>query len=325
MIQAAGNQQATTMSRPGAGQARGRAFAPALWLALLIGVPSAACAQAPAADLEAMERAKRAAESPMRWIKLQADNAKALPAPAASAKPAATNAKRAVSAAKPNPAPTQVSTATATGTPPSAPEPVAAAAPVASSPAPLAGGVQADAGLPRAQEIVTLERVDPQWGDALMQSLRKGRVVVSFEVNAEGQLSRSQVVSSTSARLDAVALAVLRQWRFQPMDMARSATAEFGFDLTREQASAPEELVLIDQVEPLWDAALMQTMRQGQVRVRIEVDVDGRLSHAEVVSSSDKRLDAVALGAVRRWRFQPLEQRRAATVEVGFDLGRRTP
>jgi len=307
-------------SRLRSASARGvceRVFAPALWLALLIGVPSAACAQAPAADQDAMARAKRAAEAPMRWIKLQADNAKAAPAPPAPAKPVA-SPKRAVSAARPNSPAAQVPVATAA-------EPAAAvASPVASSP-PASAAAQADAGLPRAQEIVTLERVDPQWGDALMQSLRKGRVVVSFEVNAEGQLSRSQVVSSSSARLDAVALAVLRQWRFQPMDMARSATAEFGFDLTREQASAPEELVLIDQTEPLWDPELMQAMRQGQVRVRIEVDVDGRLSHAEVVSSSDKRLDAVALAAVRRWRFQPLEQRRAATVEVGFDLGRRAP
>jgi len=303
------------MSRQGA-------FASALWLALLIGAPSAARAQAPAADQEAMARAKRAADSPMRWIKLQADNAKAAPAPPAPAKPAAPSPKRAVSAAKPNSPATQGSTASAAGATPSAAE--AVPPPVTSNP-PASAAAQADAGLPRAQEIVTLERVDPQWGDALMQSLRKGRVVVSFEVNAEGQLSRSQVVSSSSSRLDAVALAVLRQWRFQPMDMARSATAEFGFDLTREQASAPEELVLIDQVEPLWDPALMQTMRQGQVRVRIEVDVDGRLAHAEVVSSSDKRLDPVALAAVRRWRFQPLEQRRAATVEVGFDLGRRTP
>jgi TonB family protein len=300
--------------------ARGRAFAPVLWLALLLGVPTAARAQVPAADQEAMERAKRAAESPMRWIKLQADNAKAAPTSPAPVKPAAPSPRRAVNAAKPNAPVTQGAAAAAA--PPSAPE--AAAPPVASNPPASAAG-QADAGLPKAQEIVTLERVDPQWGDALMQSLRKGRVVVSFEVNAEGQLSRSQVVSSTSSRLDAVALAVLKQWRFQPMDMARSATAEFGFDLTREQASAPEELVLIDQVEPLWDPSLMQTMRQGQVRVRIEVDVDGRLAHAEVVSSSDKRLDPVARAAVRRWRFQPLEQRRAATVEVGFDLDRRTP
>lgn len=299
--------------------ARGRAYAPVLWLALLLGVPTAARAQVSAADQEAMERAKRAAESPMRWIKLQADSAKAAPVSPAPAKPAAPSPKRAVSAAKPNAPASQGAAAAA---PPSAAE--AAAPPVASNP-PASAAAQADAGLPRAQEIVTLERVDPQWGDALMQSLRKGRVVVSFEVNAEGQLSRSQVVSSTSSRLDAVALAVLKQWRFQPMDMGRSATAEFGFDLAREQASAPEELVLIDQVEPLWDPPLMQTMRQGQVRVRIEVDVDGRLAHAEVVSSSDKRLDPVALAAVRRWRFQPLEQRRAATVEVGFDLGRRTP
>jgi TonB family protein len=300
--------------------ARGRAYAPVLVVALLLGVPTAARAQVPAADQAAMERAKRAAESPMRWIKLQADNAKAAPASPTPAKPAAPSPKRTVSAAKPNATATQGAAAAAA--PPSAPE--AVAPPVASN-QPASAAAQAEAGLPKAQEIVTLERVDPQWGDALMQSLRKGRVVVSFEVNAEGQLSRSQVVSSTSSRLDAVALAVLKQWRFQPMDMARSATAEFGFDLTREQASAPEELVLIDQVEPLWDPALMQTMRQGQVRVRIEVDVDGRLAHAEVVSSSDKRLDPVALAAVRRWRFQPLEQRRAATVEVGFDLGRRTP
>ena len=295
-----------------AAAARRRSFAPALCLALLVGSPWVAVqAQAPA-ETEAMERAKRAAESPMRWIKLQAESAKTVAPPA---KPAP-NAKRAVSGAKPaKPSAAQAAkaatVATAAEEPSSAPESLAASAPVA------------DAGPPRAQEIVVLDRTDPQWGDALMQSLRKGRVVVSFEVGAEGKLLRSQVVSSTSARLDSVALAALRQWHFQPMDKARSATAEFGFDLTREQASAPEELVLIDQAEPSWAPGLMQTVRQGQVRVRIEVDVDGRLSRVEIASSTDKRLDAAALDAVRRWRFQPLEQRRVATVEVGFDLDRK--
>ena len=46
----------------------------------------------------------------------------------------------------------------------------------------------------------------------------------------------------------------------------------------------------------------------GEVRVRITVDMDGKVKSATVVNSTPSGVfDEAALNAVRRWRFRPIE------------------
>jgi len=158
-----------------------------------------------------------------------------------------------------------------------------------------------------------------------MSTLRRGRVEGRFSVAADGRLLAAQIVTSTSPKLDAAALAAMRQWSFAPMTAARSAIVEFGFDLDRDapaSASRGQELVAIDQPEPRWDASVMQALRKGRIQLRFEVGTDGNIVRSEVVSSSAPQLAAAALEAMQQWHFQPIAKARTASIEFGFDLDR---
>lgn len=167
----------------------------------------------PAAD-NISERTRRDAESPMRWIKIHSESVRRAEEArkAAAAKPAA---------AAPSPAPRN-----------------AAARPVAAAPAAsvAAAAAPARAATPPANEppepaLISIDRVEPEWDDELLRTLRKGRVVLRFHVAEDGYLSRMQIVESTSSRLTGPAMAAVMQWRFEPIAEPRVATAEFGFDI----------------------------------------------------------------------------------------------
>jgi len=91
-------------------------------------------------------------------------------------------------------------------------------------------------------------------------------------------------------------------------------------------ASAPpqegeeQQLVLMHQVDPEFPAAIVRRQKKGSVVVRFEVQVDGSVKQAEVLKSSNPRLDAAVLSAVSEWRFQPLQHPQSASAELAFDV-----
>ena len=61
-------------------------------------------------------------------------------------------------------------------------------------------------------------------------------------------------------------------------------------------------------VEPVYPKDALEEGIRGDVRLRITVDTEGRVKHAEVLSSSPPGVfEESALTAVRRWRFRPIE------------------
>jgi len=256
--------------------------------------------QAQPTPLSDVERARRDADSPLRWIKLHADTpAKAAPEKPAPAKPPSNKAATAATVA---------------------PAHAAHVASVAAQPQVTKSAVPAPTPAP-VDELAPLRRTDPQWDADLMGALRRGRVEVRFTIAAKGTLTAAEVISSTNPQLDAAALAAMSQWRFAPMSAAHSASVEFGFDLDRGAIAASEpDLVAIDQAEPQWDAPLMQSLRKGSVSVHFEVGTNGRIASAEMTTTSDPQLVAPALAAIRRWRFQPIDKARSGNVDFGFDL-----
>ena len=273
--------------------------------------------QAQQAPLTDVERARRDADSPLRWIKLHADTpAKSPPAKAEPAKPELPKpapvkpalAKSPLNKASTAAAATSAAVASADAASASAQPQEAKSAAPAPTPAP-------------ADDLAPLRRTDPQWDAELMSALRRGRVEVRFTVAAKGTLTAAEVISSTDPQLDGAALSAISQWRFAPMSAAHSASVEFGFDLDRGAIAASEpDLVAIDQAEPQWDAPLMQSLRKGSVRVHFEVGTNGRIASAEIAATSDPQLAAPALAAIRRWRFQPIDRARSVSVDFGFDL-----
>jgi TonB family protein len=257
-------------------------------------------------ELSDVERARRDADSPLRWIKLHAD----APTRVAPAKPEPVRSEGA------RPAPEKASPAKPASNKAAVPAPArlarAAVPPAARDPDPAPAPPDA---------ITPLQRTDPQWDPELMGALRRGQVEVRFTVAATGGLMAAKVLTSTNPQLDAAALAAMSQWRFAPMSTPQSASVEFGFDLDRGAIAASEpDLVAIDQAEPQWDAQLVQSLRKGSVRVHFEVGTNGRIANADVAAASDPRLADAALAAIRQWRFQPVARVRSGSLDFGFDL-----
>ncbi|PTT88733.1 energy transducer TonB, partial [Pelomonas sp. HMWF004] len=49
------------------------------------------------------------------------------------------------------------------------------------------------------------------------------------------------------------------------------------------------------------------------------VEADGKVSQAQALKSSNSRLGAAAVDAVKQWRFAPIGKAREAAVEVAFN------
>ncbi len=80
------------------------------------------------------------------------------------------------------------------------------------------------------------------------------------------------------------------------------------------------------RVQPLYPAAARAMHLSGVVTIKIHVAKDGKVSRAEVVSGHPL-LNAAALEAVKRWRYQPFKLNGEAiendvSVQVRFDMPR---
>ena len=64
-----------------------------------------------------------------------------------------------------------------------------------------------------------------------MRMLHKGSVQVRFEVQPDGTVARTEVVRTTSARLNRAAVDAVAQWRFQPLRHAQTGIVDLGFNL----------------------------------------------------------------------------------------------
>ena len=214
----------------------------ALAAALLATFGMASAQQAPASEPRAnmSERVLRDADSPMRWIKIQSESvrkaaasvaAASSPPPPAAATPQATKTASAKAAA---PKPLRVASAAIAAT--ATQDGIANARGSTSSTVAAAATAATANASPRAdnstdEALVNIDRADPEWDEDLMRNLRRGRVVVRFNVAEDGYLSRIQIVESSNSRLTGPVMGALMQWRFEPITEPRVATVEFGFDM----------------------------------------------------------------------------------------------
>jgi protein TonB len=61
-------------------------------------------------------------------------------------------------------------------------------------------------------------------------------------------------------------------------------------------------------VAPVYPRAALEDNVSGEVRVRITVDAEGKVTDTVIVESTPAGVfDDAALAAVRRWRFKPAE------------------
>ena len=205
--------------------------------------PAAASASAPS------ERAKRDADKVFQMILLHSEKkppAKApakeatggatpaaAPAPSRSVPPAASITPSAVSVTRPTvPTPT-AAPAKPTG---AVDLPAAAALPAAPEPKPQVALPAVPAPVPApvpstpAPKLELVSSVEPEFPGRLVRTLGAGRVVVQFDVAADGSVTQVEAVQSSHKGLEPAALAAVRQWKFKPMTGSSTGMTELKFE-----------------------------------------------------------------------------------------------
>jgi TonB family protein len=140
-------------------------------------------------------------------------------------------------------------------------------------------------------------------------------------------MQAATVAPELSARLIERARVLLDQQALEPAQAHLAAARQLDLDLAavgelesrlaaarRPGAAEPKavrttELKRTRFVPPVYPRQALEDEIEGTVRVRITVDVDGRVKSAEVIESTPAGVfDAATLAAVKRWRFKPAEE-----------------
>jgi len=135
------------------------------------------------------------------------------------------------------------------------------------------------------------------------------------------------VAPELSARLIERARVLLDQQALEPAQAHLAAARQLDLDLAavgelesrlaaarrpwcgRTTGSADHRAQAHSLVPPVYPRQALEDEIEGTVRVRITVDVDGRVKSAEVIESTPAGVfDAATLAAVKRWRFKPAEE-----------------
>lgn len=78
-------------------------------------------------------------------------------------------------------------------------------------------------------------------------------------------------------------------------------------------------LELLSSVQPeLPERILSRMRRDGEVTLVFRVNPDGSVADLNVQSSNNAALDAIALDAVRQWRYKPIGEARTHRVQFVF-------
>ncbi|MED5619179.1 energy transducer TonB [Ideonella sp. BN130291] len=226
----------------------------------------AAHAQAPApipnpADPALAERAQREGDKVFKWILIHADK----PRRSADAKPAAAAAApatpaKAVARVKDEGIVERVTPVAPTAKAPAAASPSANAAPTAAA-APAAGGAATAAAAAPASTDTTLalaapaaasatvalpvpepepeedlplmlvHQVEPEFPVSVLRRIQKGSVHVRFEVQPDGTVKQTEVLKTSSARLNQAAQEAVAQWRFMPLKHTQFGVVELAFNM----------------------------------------------------------------------------------------------
>ena len=178
------------------------------------------------------EAARRAAESPYRFI-LQNASIRERPkqaAPAAAPAPAPspiteTVTRRPAASEQPvasvaSPAPQPVAAA-AQASPTPAPAPVVAAAMPQARPAPVVAA---------RKELVAVRQDPPELSPALLRERPTGNVTVAFDVNPDGSVTGVKVTHSSNTKLNRPSVNAITNWKFEPIDDQRQLEIELVYN-----------------------------------------------------------------------------------------------
>ncbi|MBC7603917.1 MAG: TonB family protein [Ramlibacter sp.] len=181
----------------------------------------------PAKDAAPSEAARRAAESPYRFILQNAairERPKQAAAPAAA--PEREAPKRPASAEQTVASVPSRAQAAPDAPVVSAPEPVAPAATPVAVAAPQARPAPVVAAR---KELIPIKQDPPELNAQLMREQPTGMVTVAFDVMPNGSVADVKVTRSSNTRLNRPSIQAIQAWKFQPIDDVRQLEIELNY------------------------------------------------------------------------------------------------
>lgn len=153
----------------------------------------------------------------------------------------------------------------------------------------------------------------PEVAKAAAPSTAVGPTAPPAPVAAAAAVASTLPPTTTAAQPAAIQVAAAANTAATPLARALAAP------LPAPVVVARTELVAIQQDPPTLSNALLNEISQGRVKVRFDVNPDGSTSGVQVASSSHRKLNALAVAAVSKWRFQPIDVTRSAEIEMSFN------
>lgn len=86
---------------------------------------------------------------------------------------------------------------------------------------------------------------------------------------------------------------------------ACSLAAALSVSALNPLSAAVQDAKPVSQTAPIYSSDLRASCVEGQVVVSFTITAKGDVINPAVVSSTDRRLEAPALEAVRKWKFEP--------------------
>ncbi len=191
-------------------------------------------------------------------------------------------------------------------------------------------------------------RPDPAYTDEAIRHHVDGIVVVSFLINAEGDVTDVELKSPPLGYgLDEGVLGTVRTWKFRPaMRNGRPVPVRVGFKMTfryfDRRSAPPGDLIPLEgrlavmkgvtpakpifTPDPEYTDKARRAGLEGTVTVEVNIDKKGRVTGAIAMGRElGMGLDKQAVKAARKWKFAPatLDGKPVATVgqiQVKFKL-----
>jgi carboxyl-terminal processing protease len=142
-----------------------------------------------------------------------------------------------------------------------------------------------------------------------------GTVTIDFIVGIDGSTMRVKAVASPDDQLSQAAVAAVSKWLFAPgMRRGSPVYTHLRVPIVFDLNAAPKIIATVKPdhppvvafaAAPNYPPEFAAKQVEGEVLVKFVVCPDGTTTEVTAVRSSDKRLEAFAVQAVKRWRFKP--------------------
>jgi TonB family protein len=163
---------------------------------------------------------------------------------------------------------------------------------------------------------VAIYKVEPEYTEEARKARFQGMVALSIVVDENGLPRNFKVVKPMGVGLDEKAIAAVQQWRFKPAQLngkpvAVLAAVEVNFRLlSRAQRSARLNFALqpgTTRPELTYGEVPGDPATSGDqfLRIRIQVNEEGKPRNLTVLESTDKHWAGKTLAELRSWRFRP--------------------